>query len=248
MAKYTDEELTALAKSGAVISERFHVRFMESSYLEYDGKPGLLGAPFRGETGFGAKYWSTTFDQLENADSDPEIISKVLGLDYDQNKNYSLIIIDTQKTHALADTKSIVPTYENLNNFARDELSKVFTSEQLDTLLTPDFQARYSKLYSNALNSDFMKAEWDTKGAVDYFKSLDLNQSEYDLIKIRLEMQRVIGNNHHFLGNGLTKSLLEGNEYGAVETFNFERKLINLEQFGNAIDITPIIQPIKSGI
>ena len=61
-------------------------------------------------------------------------------------------------------------------------------------------------------------------------------------------MQRVIGNNHHFLGNGLTKSLLEGNEYGAVETFNFERKLINLEQFGNAIDITPIIQPIKSGI
>lgn len=248
VAKYTDEELTALAKSGAVISERFHVRFMESSYLEYDGKPGLLGAPFRGETGFGAKYWSTTFDQLENADSDPEIISNVLGLDYDQNKNYSLIIIDTQKTHALADTKSIVPTYENLNNFARDELSEKFTTEQLDTLLTSEFQTRYNELFTDALNSGLMEAEWDTEGALKYFSNLKLTQSEFELLEKRLEMQQVIGNNQYYLGNGLTKNLLDGTDYGAVETFNFERKLINLEQFGDAITITPVTTPIKGGI
>lgn len=248
MAKYTDEELTALAKSGAVISERFHVRFMESTYLEYDGKPGLLGAPFRGETGFGAKYWSTTFDQLENADSDPEIISKVLGLDYDQNKNYSLIIIDTQKTHALADTKSIVPTYENLNNFARDELSEKFTTEQLDTLLTSEFQTRYNELFTDALNSGLMEAEWDTEGALKYFSNLKLTQNKFELLEKRLEMQQVIGNNQYYLGNGLTKSLLDGTDYGAVETFNFERKLINLEQFGDAITITPVTTPIKGGI
>ena len=248
VAKYSDEELIALAKSGDVINERFHVRFMESTYLEYEGKPGLLGAPFKGESGFGAKYWSTTFDQLENADSDPEIISKVLGLDYNPKSDYSLIIIDTQKAHALADTKSIVPTYENLNNFAREELSEKFTPEQLDTLLTPEFQARYNKLYSDALNSNFMKAEWDTKGALDYFNNSGLNQSEFELFEKRLEMQASIGSNQHFLGNGLTKSLLEGTEYGAVETFNFERKLINLEQFGSAIDISPIIKTIESGI
>ena len=40
-------------------------------------------------------------------------------------------------------------------------------------------------------------------------------------------------------------SLLEGADYGSVETFNFERKLINLEQFGDAITITPVITSIK---
>ncbi|WP_199524977.1 hypothetical protein [Pseudoalteromonas sp. bablab_jr011] len=40
-------------------------------------------------------------------------------------------------------------------------------------------------------------------------------------------------------------SLLEGADYDSVETFNFERKLINLEQFGDAITITPVITSIK---
>ena len=61
-------------------------------------------------------------------------------------------------------------------------------------------------------------------------------------------MQQVIGNNQYYLGNGLTKNLLDGTDYGAVETFNFERKLINLEQFGDAITITPVTTPIKGGI
>jgi Rhs element Vgr protein len=248
VAKYSDDELIALANSGSVINERFHVRFMESSYLEYQGKPGMLGAPFQGESGFGAKYWSTTFDQLESADSDPEIISKVLGLDYNPKNDYSLVIIDTQQAHALADTKSIVPTYGNLNKFAREELSEKFTPEQLDTLLTPKFQAKYNELYSEALNSGVMEAEWDTEGALKYFSNLELTQNEIDLIKKRLEMQRVLGNNQHFLGNGLTKSLLEGTEYGAVETFNFERKLINLEQFGDSLNITPVIKPLNLGM
>ena len=43
-------------------------------------------------------------------------------------------------------------------------------------------------------------------------------------------------------------SLFKGANYGAVETFNFERKLINLEQFGDAITITPVTTPIKGGI
>lgn len=248
VAKYSDDELIALANSGSVINERFHVRFMESSYLEYQGKPGMLGAPFQGESGFGAKYWSTTFDQLENADSDPEIISKVLGLDYNPKKDYSLVIIDTQQAHALVDTKSIVPTYENLNKFAREELSEKFTPEQLNTLLNPEFQNKYNELYTEALNSGVMEAEWDTEGALKYFSNLKLNQSEFELLEKRLEMQASIGNNQHFLGNGLTKNLLEGTEYGAVETFNFERKLINLEQFGDSLDITPVIKPLNLGM
>ena len=141
-----------------------------------------------------------------------------------------------------------MPTYENLNNFAREELSEKFTPEQLDTLLTPEFQARYNKLYSDELNSNFMKADWDTGGALKYFSSLKLDKRELKLLKRRLDMQNTIGNNQHFLGNGLTKNLLEGTNYGAVETFNFERKLINLEQFGDSLNVTPVIKPLNSGI
>ncbi|SFD77456.1 hypothetical protein SAMN02745724_05414 [Pseudoalteromonas denitrificans DSM 6059] len=64
----------------------------------------------------------------------------------------------------------------------------------------------------------------------------------------RLEMQKELGNNQHFLGNGLTKTLLPNSgDYGVVETFNFERKFVNLEQFGDAIDIPPVLNPIPLG-
>ena len=86
--KYNDGQLTQMAKSGEIANERFHVRFMESRYLQDRTTPdqplsGKLGMMMEGETGRGEKYWSTTFDQLEDADTDPQLISEKLGLPYD---------------------------------------------------------------------------------------------------------------------------------------------------------------------
>ncbi|MGP5159279.1 RHS repeat domain-containing protein [Pseudoalteromonas prydzensis] len=246
-AKYSDDELLAMAKAGDVANERFHVRFMDASYLEYKGKPGNLGQPFEGVSGYGAKYWSTTFDQIEDADTDPKIISEKLGLDYDPSKEFVMVIVDTDKAKVIADTHSIIPTHERLGNFAKEELPDSFSHEEINILMTPEFQANYSKQYQAALDSGEMKNEWDNAGAVKYFKNNTTDPTQYKLMKKRLDMQKKLGNNQHFLGNGLTKTLLPNNgEFGAVETFNFERKLINLEEFGDAIQISDILKPIGS--
>lgn len=41
-----------------------------------------MGVVMEGETGKGAKYWSTSLDQLEDADTDPKLIATKLGLEY----------------------------------------------------------------------------------------------------------------------------------------------------------------------
>ena len=42
----------------------------------------------------------------------------------------------------------------------------------------------------------------------------------------------------------ITKTLLPDNgDFGAIETFNFERTLTNLEQFGDAIKVTDVLKP-----
>lgn len=45
----------------------------------------------------------------------------------------------------------------------------------------------------------------------------------------RMEMHQRIGNNQHYLGNGLTENKIvkSHNKFGAVETHNFERSPTN---------------------
>lgn len=51
-----------------------------------------------------------------------------------------------------------------------------------------------------------------------------------------MEMHEKVGNNQDYLGNGLTKDLNSSspNEFGAVETLNFERKEVNLKELQDA--------------
>jgi hypothetical protein len=157
-------------------------------------------------------------------------------------------MVDTDKAKAIADTHSLIPTHKNLGQFAKDELPDNFSVDEVNTLLTPEFQTKYAKLYQEALDSGKMKWDGHVKGTIDYFEENIKDQNLKDLMKKRLKMQKKLGNNQHFLGNGLTKTLLPDNgKYGAVETFNFERKTVNLEQFGDAITITPVLNPISVG-
>ena len=61
-------------------------------------------------------------------------------------------------------------------------------------------------------------------------------------------MHRAIGNNEDYLGNGLTKNNNPtiDQEYGAVETLNFERNEVNLSQLKeqNAISVMPELSRI----
>jgi len=61
-------------------------------------------------------------------------------------------------------------------------------------------------------------------------------------------MHDKIGNNQYNLGNGLTKDMNpdSSNDFGVVETLNFERKTINLNELdeAGAISIVKDLQPL----
>src|SRR5690606_12494161 len=101
--KYSDEEIRTLAQKGE-LDDRFIVRFTKTSYA---GDTDRLG---RQNPDGSTRTWVTTFNQLENADTDPETIAAVLGVDdYDPNADYTLIVVDTHAPGA-DQAVSIVPT------------------------------------------------------------------------------------------------------------------------------------------
>ncbi len=239
-AKYTDTERHAQAAEGTVAKERYHVRFMEYSYLERGGKAGMMGKAMQGASGKGAKYWSTTFDQLEDCDLMAELIAKRVGLpDYSPKKEYVMIIIDTQATEPLAGTKAIVPTFANLGAFAKEELPDDFPPEVTDKIMTREFQDLYAEHYQRAEKAGVSMN--DEEKFSDYLASQKLDPTEEKALKARFKMHNTLGNNSEYEGTGLTKNLLaDGQKTGVVETFNFERKEIDLDQMVLAKAIYPI--------
>jgi len=88
----------------------------------------------------------------------------------------------------------------------------------------------------------------NTKEFEDYLKETNLTDSEKKKLLTRMEMHDKIGNNQDYLGNGLTKDLIgdSPNNYGAVETLNFERKEVDLQALDNAgaISIITGLKPL----
>lgn len=247
--KYSDAELAHMAKHGNVGDERFQVRFMEEKYLNDRSSPnqplsGKMGVVMEGESGKGAKYWSTSFDQIEDADTDPKLISQKLGLEYDPDKKYALVVVDTEKSLPLTGVKSVPATFEKVGEFANKELPQDFPKSFTEKAMTSEFQATYAHHYNAAVDQKFLADKWskDTAAFEDYLITAGLNKAEMADMQPRMLMHDKIGNNQDYIGNGLTKDLnpLSSNEYGAVETLNFERKEIDLKQLDNADAITVI--------
>lgn len=80
-----------MAKHGNAGDERFQIRIMEEKYLNDSSKPnqplsGKMGAVMAVKSGKGAKYWSSSFDQLEDSDTNSRLISQKLGLEYERGE------------------------------------------------------------------------------------------------------------------------------------------------------------------
>lgn len=245
-AKYTDDELLSQAQKGDIASERYHVRFMEKNHQWVYGSKdtsasnltGSLGRGMDGASGTGPKYWSTTFDQIEDADTDPKLISEKLGLDYEPDKQFVLIVIDTQKAIPLTGVDSVAATFENVSEFSNRELPKEFPKSFTDQTMNEKFQAKYTEHYQEAVDSGALEHQWSTNTVKfqDHLDSTTLSENDKKLMTQRMKMHSKVGNNQLYEGNGLTKNVIKNsdNKYGAVETLNFERKKTNLQQLKQA--------------
>jgi hypothetical protein len=239
--KYTDEQLLQQAQQGDVANERYHVRFMEVGYQwdrndalkDSNNLTGKLGREFTGETGTGPRYWSTTFDQIEDADTDSKLICEKLGIDYDPSKQYVMAIIDTEKAKPLTDCECVAATFGNISAFANRELPSDFPKEFTDLVMNAEYQAQYKAHYREA-RKKFLESDWSTNkdDFSDYLSTTDLTESQKELMIQRMNMHSKIGNNQHYLGNGVTENKIakSSNKFGVVETHNFERTPMNLQR------------------
>ena len=252
--KYSDDELSYIAQHGNIGNDRYQVRFMDTRYLSSRDQPnghlsGAMGMPMQGATGKGAKYWSTSFDQLEDADTDPKLIAQKLGIEYNPNTDYTLMIVDTEKAAPLTGVKSVPATFEKVGEFANTELPDDFPVSFTNKAMTPEFQAEYALHYNTAVEQGFLENQWskNTTDFEDYLKTTGMEADKIEDMKLRMKMHDNIGNNQDYIGNGLTKDLnSSSNSFGAVETLNFERNQINLHQLSeaDAITVLPGLKPL----
>ncbi len=216
--KYTDEELLYLASKGEV-NDRYIVR------TEWDKNPEQsLG--YTRDSGR-APIWTTTFDQIEHADSDPELITNILGFDqpFNPNDKYKMYIIDQGEDFITKSDLSIVPSYEKLGDLTKAEMrnDRGFDAELVDKVMTPEYSEKHAK-HMEDFSAQTNKT-YDEDEIANFTASM--NPDEKSLFKTRHRINTEFGANPLYSGNGLTKpynNIATQSEYGVLEVFTFQRK------------------------
>lgn len=209
--KYTDEQQLEKANNNSVSKERFLVSFQTEST---DPNAKLA---FQRESGL-APIWSTSFDQLEYADSDPELIAKVLGTSYDPKKDYVLHIVDRGEDLSGFGQNTLVPTWDNMQEPVQKYLGEKHDPNILTEVMTPEYQRQYAKDIA-VYNGAGLK-EFDVNNQEFYVDSLA--QDDKKKFLARHNVRTEIGANSEFTGNGLTQSREGTTQYGVVETLTLE--------------------------
>ena len=218
--KYTDEELLHLASKGEV-NDRHIVR------IEWE-KPPEQGLGFTRDSGR-APIWTTTFDQIEKADTDPDLITNILGFPekFDPNSKYKMYLIDQGEDFATNSDLSIIPSYEKLGDFSKKEMTsdKGFDTSLIDEVMTPEYSKQYAKHmneFSEQVSSPYKL--FDSKEIKEF--TSQMSPKEKANFKTRHLVNTELGANPLYAGNGLTKpfdSAITQSEYGVLEVFTFQR-------------------------
>ena len=218
-AKYTQAQLRQIADEG-LGDEKYIVRLVEEPHLHRNGpNNGTLGK--KGPAG--VQIWSTSFDQIAHLDSDPKLITDALGVNYKPDAKYKLAIVDQDQAVKHADAETIVPTYDNLKGFAKNNLKGYESKpELLDAVMTPEYAREYEGLVRG------MPADaWaNIKVRKQYLADSGVHGHEAKLFNTRFSIQDGTGANEHFTGNGLSKtasSSIDQPVYGTVEVFSLHK-------------------------
>ncbi len=219
--KYTDEELLHLASKGEV-NARYVVR------IEWDKKPeeGLGYTRDSGRT----PIWTTTFDQIEHADSDPELITNIMGFDqpFSPDDKFKMYIIDQGEDFETHSDLSIIPSYKKLGSFSKTELGsdRGFNADLVNKVMTPEYSERYAEHVENFKVQVVSPHMIFDKKEIERFTAF-MGPEEKQMFKTRHLIHSELGANPLYAGNGLTKPLdgaATQSSYGALEVFTFQRK------------------------
>ncbi|WP_243033063.1 PAAR domain-containing protein [Vibrio cincinnatiensis] len=236
---YTTPDKREIVQKG--LDEPLLVRIIQTGHAK---DSGYIGPPSEGNV---SRYWTTTFTQAEHGDTDPEAICNAVGIEYQPDVAYTLLLIDHQKAAELGDMHSFIPNYENIGEFTHAELASEFadTPELVAPCMTPEFSRYYEKVTHSA-EQDGIKLD-KQKQFTEYCQNFGFTPSQAKTLAVRHQMAQALGASEHFLGNGVTKDISvdykqtpfgdidDSVEYGPCETFTWDKNpqtLGKLEQEG----------------
>ncbi|MBU2870498.1 RHS repeat-associated core domain-containing protein [Colwellia sp. E2M01] len=230
-AKYSDKELVAKAKGDSVGKSRFLISFQPvngggDAKLAYQKDNGLVA------------LWATSFDMLENADSDPQIIADLLATGYDPKKDYVLHIVDRGEDLALFGENTFVPTWDKLEEPAINQLEPKY-HDAIGDVLNSDYQKQYAAHMEDYWGNDLN--EFNKKDQKRFLSSLDKEQQQK--FSARHALRTEFGANSEFTGDGMTQCRHAGNNHGVVETLTLENDPPTIAEMHNVTTIH--LNPIK---
>ena len=233
--KYTQTELEHMVEQGT-LQERYVVTLQKKK--SPDGTVGYKRESGRTTT------WTTTIDQMERADTDPELLCDLNGMKYDPDAEWEIIVIDQGKYYQQDGGLTFIPNYENTARLGKKEFSQKFTPEQIDRVMSPEYTKQYAEIIGDYKQSG--DSPYDKRKIREYAERAFMGNPEgkSDFLT-RHEFTLEVGTNEHFSGDGLTKStgesgFLPKGQHGTLETITFEKKpatIAELEESGAILRI-----------
>ncbi|WP_159820240.1 hypothetical protein [Colwellia sp. 20A7] len=200
------------------LDEKYIVRIIESRHAKDEGTVGWVNPKTKQST-----YWTTTYTQLEYADKDPELITSAVGIAYKEAADYTLLVIDADKAATEGDMKTFIPTYDNLTNFAKEDLEDT-PADAITACMTPQYSEDYEALV-NIADTDGIDLK-DKQQFNKFSRDMKLTEADEDIFKARNNIDGKYGANVQFQGNGLTRNTdpITGDvSHGMVETFSQDK-------------------------
>ena len=183
--------------------------------------------------------WCKSFDQLENADSDLQLIADVLGTGYDPKKDYALYIIDRGEHLDQFGETTITPTWENMKVVSPPYVSDLHSLETIESVLNPEFQNIYANHMAEYRKGG--KGEFDPLSVQIYAEGLPKDEGK--LFSARHDIRTALGANSEFTGDGLTQTREPSRKHGVVEALCIERDPLPVSEMKN---LTSIIFPTRT--
>ncbi|MDB5098916.1 MAG: hypothetical protein JWM80_3337 [Cyanobacteria bacterium RYN_339] len=212
--RYTEAQLRDFVARGVVPNARYMVRLVYGE-ARVDAP---MGFPREGGR---LPLWVTTFDQLEPADSDPEAITRVLGIPYDATQAFTLLVIKDLGADEARRPALICPTLAALGNLASQDLATPYvTSADLADAMAPGYQAPYRDLMAAFYQRGFKEYLQDD---VERFIADEARLREPAAAKrfrARLRVHVQYGASDLFRGDGITQLTgSAGRQVGVMELF-----------------------------
>lgn len=197
--RFTEARLRAMARAGDMGHTRFLVRIVPKA----PDPATKLGFP----RDFGKlPLWVATFEELEAADTDPEVITRLLGLNVDPRADYHLLILEDLGADPGQRPEMLIPTRERLAAIAtRDLTNAVFSARDYTAVLAKAYRIPYHRLMESFYGRGFREyLPDDVEHFISSTPALASDPAAEKRFRSRLRLHAQLGASEWFRGNGCT--------------------------------------------